>query len=311
MVKNKAYEIAAVLIAFILLTGCQPKAEPPSPPLDASQISGQRAFEEVQKLVSFTPRNSGAEGVKQAAEHLLARISPHADSAEIVVFEDETPKGKLEFRNVIGLIKGQSDKLIILASHYDTKAGISDNFQGANDSGSSSGLLVELIRVLKAQSPLPYTVLFAFFDGEECISEYGDHDGLHGSRNLVRKLKDQELIDLTKAMILLDMVGDRDLSITIPRNSTRELMAVVFDAARDAGVRHNFSLFKSAILDDHVPFLNAGIPSINIIDFEFGSQPGLNDYWHTEQDNLEHISAQSLQTIGQVVIHLLNRLAQQ
>ena len=197
---------------------------------------------------------------------------------------------------------------IILASHYDTKSGIGPAFEGANDSGSSSGLLLELAKVLHEQQPLPFTIMFAFFDGEECMQKYDSHDGLHGSRRLVQQLRTRKVLPQVRAMILLDMIGDRDLTITLPRNIDRKLMGMAFDAARKAGIRQKFSLTKSMVTDDHVPFLEAGIPTLNLIDFQHGSKPGLNDYWHTEQDSIERISADSLQAMGNVVINILNAI---
>jgi glutaminyl-peptide cyclotransferase len=295
----------------LAIVGCQPTAQDISPTrlLDASQISGARAFEDVRQLVAITPRHSGTEGAERAAKHLQGALTPFTDNCRIDSFEDETPVGPLTFRNVIGMQTGRGSDIIILASHYDTKAGIADDFQGANDSGSSSGLLIELARVLRGQPPLPFQVMFALFDGEECIKAYGEEDGLHGSRQLVRQLRERNALSNVKAMILLDMVGDKDLTITLPRNVDRKLMSMAFRAAREAGIRKKFTLSKNTILDDHVPFVEAGVPAINLIDFQHGSRHGLNDYWHTENDTLEHISADSLQSVGEVVIHMLNALA--
>jgi glutaminyl-peptide cyclotransferase len=112
------------------------------------------------------------------------------------------------------------------------------------------------------------------------------------------------------AMILLDMVGDRDLQITLPHNSSPELTQLVLAAARDTGHRGSVSLARNSfITDDHVPFMEIGIPAIDLIDFKFGSEPGLNDYWHTELDSLENISAESLQTTGEIVLKLLEKTA--
>jgi glutaminyl-peptide cyclotransferase len=304
------------IAAFCLIAvfgGCRPQEADSIPPrmLCPEAIDGARAFEEVRQLVAITPRHSGTEGNARAADHLLKQLRPHTDTSQIVLFEDTTPKGTKVFRNVVGLMKGQGTDLVILASHFDTKSGVSEDFQGANDSGSSSGLLVELARVLQAQRPLPFSVLFAFLDGEECIDAYGTDDGLHGSRSLVDSLKARGELKHVKAMILLDMIGDRDLTVTIPRNVDKHLLAVAFDAAHCAEARPRFSLLNSAILDDHVPFLNAGVPAINLIDFQYGSRRGLNDYWHTDEDTLDRISPDSLQIVGRVVIHMLNTLARE
>ncbi len=313
MVLFKILRVGSLLLAiFVASLGCQPVAEQggAGAKLDPSLISGVRAFEDVRQLVAITPRHSGSDGCVKAAEHLQKALEQYTDSCEIDVFEDAVRLGSISFRNVVGVLQGSGSDIIILASHYDTKSGISDTFQGANDSGSSSGLLIELTRVLHKQKPLPFTVIFAFFDGEECMNAYGKTDGLHGSRRFVQQLDEKGKLDDIKAMILLDMIGDRDLTVTIPRNVDKTLRKIAFDAARSAGVRKKFTLSRGAIIDDHVPFVEAGIPSINLIDFNFGSRPGLNDYWHTEEDNLEKICPESLQSIGEVVIHMLNALGE-
>jgi glutaminyl-peptide cyclotransferase len=110
------------------------------------------------------------------------------------------------------------------------------------------------------------------------------------------------------AMILLDMVGDRDLTITIPRNSTPELVALAFDAARAEGVRKYFQLYPGHILDDHVPFGERGVPVVNLIDFHYGRAPGKNDYWHTAEDTMDKLSAESLEMVGRVAVRMAQEL---
>ena len=191
-------------------------------------------------------------------------------------------------------------------------AGI-ENFQGANDSGSSTGVLLELARMLalrQGSGQAETGILFAFFDGEEGIAHYIPGDGLHGSRRMAAQLVESGTRKKVEAMILLDMVGDKDLHFNIPANSSRKLVKEVLDAAHATGHRDRFSLLRnSAITDDHVPFLEIGIPAIDIIDFKFGSAPGENDYWHTDADNLQNISSESLGIIGEIVLQLLDQLA--
>jgi Zn-dependent M28 family amino/carboxypeptidase len=148
-------------------------------------------------------------------------------------------------------------------------------------------------------------VWFAFFDGEEAMVSYGPEDGLWGSKFFVEQLKADDKLKDVKAMVLLDMVGDASLNITVPPNGSSELTEKLFEAARQTGNRDYFSYRQTQILDDHVPFLEAGVPALDIIDFEFGSAPGLNDYWHTEKDSLEHIRPRSLEIVGQTTLRLI------
>jgi Zn-dependent M28 family amino/carboxypeptidase len=161
---------------------------------------------------------------------------------------------------------------------------------------------------LKSTSGEGPEVWLVFLDGEECLVNYGAHDGLHGSRHLADKLVSEGRAAKVKAFILADMIGDKDLSVTIPRNSDPALMAAVFKAATEAGTRTVFSLCDYSILDDHQPFLDKGIPAIDLIDFQYGSSPGLNDYWHTPNDTLDKLSANSLEIVGQVILRALNDL---
>ncbi len=209
---------------------------------------------------------------------------------------------------MLARIPGKTDRLIVLASHFDTKSGIAKNFQGANDSGSSSGILLELARVLKHRAPSETEFMIAFLDGEECRTEYGPHDGLHGSRHLAQQIYEAGGATKVEAVIVLDMIGDKDLNISLPQNCSRKLVKEIFYAAHELGVRPQFSIGPGSILDDHVPFQIAGMPVIDVIDFNYGSAPGLNDYWHTTNDTIDKLSVKSLQTVGDVVLKMVENL---
>ena len=303
---NRSFLQKTLLLAALLsLLGCRPEENIELPPFD-----GARAFAEVEALVEFSPRDAGTPGGLKAAEHILQRLESFGIEAGIDTFADMTPEGEKTFRNVVGRIPGKTDRWIILGSHFDTMPGI-ENFQGANDSGSSTGVLLELAHMLGQAGQIPEVgILFAFFDGEEGIAHYVPGDGLHGSRHMANTLVESGEVKNITAMVLLDMVGDKDLHFNIPANSSRKLVKEVLDAAHATGHRDRFSLLRnSAIIDDHVPFLEIGIPAIDIIDFKFGSAPGKNDYWHTEADNMGSICAESLKISGELALQLLKQLA--
>ena len=271
-------------------------------------FDGQRAFAEVEALVQISPRDAGTPNGRKAAEHILQRLEDIGIAAEIDTFSDQTPEGQKTMHNVIGRIPGKTDRWIILGSHFDTMPGI-ENFTGANDGGSSTGVLLEVARVLAHQKP-DVGIMFAFFDGEEGIAGYIPGDGLHGSRHMAARLVESGSDRKIDAMILLDMVGDADLHITIPANSSRGLVKEVLDAAHATGHRKYVSVSRnSMIIDDHVPFLEIGIPAIDLIDFRYGSQPGLHDLWHTSNDTLENIRAESLEISGLIALQLVRQLA--
>jgi Zn-dependent M28 family amino/carboxypeptidase len=170
------------------------------------------------------------------------------------------------------------------------------------------GVLLALAPILKTGTKERPSVMLAFLDGEECQVAYGPNDGLHGSRHLVAGLVASGRARTVRAMILLDMVGDRNLNVAIPRNGTPELITAAFKAAEANGVREKFSLAGHAVLDDHQPFLDAGMPAVDLIDFDYGSGPGVNDYWHTPADTLDKLSPASLEIVGRVVLRMLNGL---
>jgi hypothetical protein len=290
-----------------------PPAQPPPLPavstfFEPKQFDGARAFTEVRDFLGVGPRVSGTEGAEKGALYLAERLKTIGIEPDIDEFTEDTVGGPVTFRNVTGVIQGTGKGMIVLGSHYDTRSGISDAFVGANDSGSSTGILIELARLISEGKKPPRSVMFAFFDGEECKKQYGPNDGLHGSCRLADKLVRQGTASAVKAFILLDMVGDKDLSVTIPLNSSPVLASYVLDSSREEKARDKFSLFQGSMVDDHVHFLKAGMPAIDIIDFEFGSKPGLNDYWHSTEDTLDKLSAESLQTVGRVVLRTMNKL---
>ncbi len=272
------------------------------------RFSSDRAYKEVQDFVALGPRVSGTKGALTAANYIAARLRQYGYQSVVDAFTDNTPDGKKTFRNVIAVAGGNTGAAIVLVSHYDTKAGVSPEFAGANDSGSSTGLLLELMRTAKNAPANRPDIIGLFVDGEECLEKYSYNDGLHGSRYFVRTLIRDRTTDRIVAAIILDMIGDKDLNITIPKNSDRKLIAKTFESAEKAGARDYFHLSDSYIIDDHVPFLSAGIPAINLIDFQFGSSPGENDYWHTTNDTLDKLSRKSLEITGKVTLHLINQL---
>jgi len=287
-----------------------PQLPSPEPFFTNADIDGQRALREVRDFVSIGPRDSGTGGAEEAADYLAKRLSAMGIEPIVDRFVDPTPAGDTVFRNVLGVVEGPTDFAVVVASHYDTKSGISPRFAGANDSGSSTGLLLEMANAVAKLPPPPIDILFAFLDGEECMERYSDRDGLHGSRRLAKMLVGGGRVKRTLAVFVVDMVGDRDLTLTIPRNGSPTLVSMIFSSASDEGTRQLFRLSDMAVLDDHVPFLGVGIPAVDIIDFEYGSAPGSNDYWHTPEDTMDKLSAESLYIVGRVVLRSLDRLTQ-
>lgn len=310
------FVLSGLMVGLVITSGCRPVASSKVAvftPMAAGGLDADNALAEARALVALGTRDAGTPGARRAAGHLLARLQAVGVQATLDAFTDATPAGPMTFWNVMGVIPAagrQAAKApwIFLGSHFDTKSGLGAGFEGANDSASSSGLLLELARVLQAAGPLPVNIGIAFFDGEECRQSYTAHDGLHGSVHAAQALCLNRRVDQVRAVIILDMIGDRDLTVTLPRNCTSDLVSRVFRAAAAENVRDKFTLMAGAMLDDHQPFMEVGIPAIDLIDFEYGSAPGMNDYWHTTRDSLDKLSAQSLGIVGRVVIRVLNDL---
>jgi glutaminyl-peptide cyclotransferase len=303
--------------AAFALTGCSPGASEPvsrpgstTPAVSFTAVHASNALARVSALLALGPREAGTPGAERAAQWLAAQLrGAGLANARVGSFEDHTPVGAVRFHNVLAEWPGTSPEWIVLLSHFDTKTGIGSDkepFLGANDGGSSTGLLLELAAAMVKAGPQRRGVIFAFLDGEECRIGYSERDGLHGSRHLARELKAQARP--VRAVILMDMIGDRDLHVTIPHNGTPALQSLALAAARTQGVRDSFSLLDGSILDDHQPFLDAGFPALDLIDFSYGRQPGANDYWHTPADTIDKLSADSLLTVGRVVLEMMRQL---
>jgi Zn-dependent M28 family amino/carboxypeptidase len=299
----------AVCLFFLGCGKSEPLTANKVPGLVFKPENGEQALSNVTAFVqACTPRDAMTPGAERAAQWLKAKLIANGlTNAAVEIFTDKTPLGEKAFHNVIASIPGQSPKTILLLSHFDTKSGISPTFQGANDSGSSTGLLLELARIIAASGTPHYTIQFAFLDGEECKVDFGAQDGLHGSRYLARQWKRQKQ-DVV-AVILMDMIGDRNLHIQLPHNGTGTLRAAALRAADVTGDRAHIGLYDGLILDDHQPFLDAGFPAVDLIDFEYGDAPGKNNYWHTTEDTLDKLSAESLTITGRIVLEMINQLS--
>ena len=327
-----AFPLSLVLAASLVAAGCGNRTraieKAPDPALPAvTNFPAANASNALARTADFirdcTPRDAGTPGAEKAARWLAASLaaggfegtnvlscfSPEGVSVCAVdTFTNATPHGSCAFRNVLAAVPARepSDKWIVLLSHFDTKSGIGPRFEGANDGASSTGLLLELASWFRRRPLRDVNLFFGFMDGEECMSFYGPSDGFHGSRRLAKQLEGKKKKVL--AVILMDMVGDADLRLTIPRNCTGALRLLSLEAAETVGVRDRIGLFDGYVYDDHHAFFEAGFPAVDLIDFEYGSAPGENDYWHTEADTFDTLSSESLYTTAKIVLEMIRRL---
>jgi glutaminyl-peptide cyclotransferase len=289
-----------VAVALLACTGAATDAGAPRSAAPASAFDAGRAFEHVRQLVAIGPRPAGSPGIAQARRYMLAQLAAAGVEASEQPFEATTPLGPIKMANVIARIPGASPQRLVIGGHFDTKLFRQFRFVGANDGGSSAAMLLELARVLKARRN-PLAIELVFFDGEEAtLPDWTGTDHTYGSRHYVDAARRAGALKTIGAMVLFDMVGDRDLTIRRETYSTRWLTDILWGSARRLG--HGEFLGEDfTVEDDHKPFLDAGVPAVDVIDLEY-------DAWHTERDTLDQVSARSLQIVGDTFLDALPKI---
>jgi len=288
---------AAAIVVVASLAACLQAAGAADPPA----FDGGRALEHLRAIVGFGPRPPGSAAAGETRRYITAQMAALGVQVSEQAFEAKTPLGPVKMANVRATIPGARPERIILAGHYDTKLFRPFRFVGANDAGSSTAFLIEMARVLRARKN-PLTIELLFLDGEEALVDWylGD-DNRYGSRHYVKEAKRTGDLARVKAMILVDMIGDRDLVIKRETTSTAWLTDIVWSTARALGHGATFVAESFAVEDDHVPFLDAGIPAIDIIDLDYPP-------WHTAEDTLDKVSARSMEVVGQVLTAALPKI---
>ena len=266
-------------------------------------FNGDHALEYTRKVVAFGPRPPGSPAIKQLQAYLAAQIRAHGAIMTTDDFTADTPKGNIAMRNIIARFRGKSGKSIVISGHYDTK--LLPGFVGANDGGSSTGFLLEMLEVLQG-APRQDDVWLVWLDGEEAFAEWTDTDSVYGSRHLAQKWLADGTAAKVKALINVDMIGDKNLDLTYDMGSTSSLRDLVWQTADRLGFRDHFPRTPGEIGDDHQPFLRAGIKALDIIDFDYG--PGNNSWWHNDKDTLDKLSATSFRIVGTVVQNVIPQL---
>ena len=275
-------------------------------PLAAAQnapakFDSARAYEDLRRQVGFGPRPAGSAALTQCRQYILSQLKAAGIAAREDAWDADTPLGRVRMVNVVATIPGKRPDRIALATHYDTKLFREFRFVGASDAASSTAAVLELGRVLKGRQH-EYTIELLFFDGEEAsVDWYRNNDNTYGSRHYVETAQKAGTLSSLKALVLLDMIGDRNLTIRRDSNSTRWLTDLIWASAVRLGSRAQFLQEETTIDDDHMPFVRAGVPSVDIIDLDYPA-------WHTVQDDLDHVSARSLQTVGDVVLDALPQI---
>jgi Zn-dependent M28 family amino/carboxypeptidase len=285
--------LLACLAGLVYLLDGQSAASQAGEP---DRFDSNRAYEHVRQLVAIGPRPAGSAGGASARQYITDQIRMLGLEPVEQPFDAETPIGRIRMVNVSTTIVGARQERLIVGGHYDTKRFREFRFVGANDGGSSAAFLLELARVLKRRTN-PFSIELVFFDGEEAIIEWKLNDHTYGSRHYVAHARKSGSLSSVKAMILVDMIADRQLQIRREEASTPWLTEAIWASARKLK-QPAFMSESLRVEDDHMAFLEAGIPAVDIIDLDYPA-------WHTAADTLDQISARSLQTVGDVLLDAL------
>src|SRR5438552_2475546 len=281
----------AVAVAVLAL-----QAVTPPPKFDSG-----RAWEHLRQMVAIGPRPSGSAAIEQTRKYIREQLAASGLIAVEQAWDDQTPLDKVHMVNLVVTIPGARKERIVIAGHYDTKLYRQFRFVGASDGGSSAAFLLEIARVLKGRKN-PMTIELVFLDGEEArLPDWSGTDNTYGSRHYVDVARRDGTLATLKAMLLVDMIGDSDLVMLRDTNSTPWLTNIIWDTAKQKDLDDYFIPDSTRIEDDHLPFLAAGVPSVDIIDLDY-------EAWHTSKDTLDACSARSLQVVGDVVLAALPQI---
>ena len=278
-------------------------ANPGPPPT----FNASRAMQYVKEIVAYGPRPIGSEHHKKVEAYILTHV--RGDNSELDDFEITTPEGRFPVHNILAKFPGTRDGIIVIASHYDTNWPLrNEDYVGANDGASSSALLLEIANQLRGKKRDGYSVWLLWDDAEESMKlPWDDNESLYGVRHLAQKWQADGTTKKIKAFVLEDMIGDADLNVERDQVSTPWLEDLIYQAATQVGYQSHFFKREMAVTDDHVPFLERGVPSADPIDFDYGYN---NVFWHTTQDTVDKISPKSLAIVGMVTLEAVRLLDQ-
>jgi glutaminyl-peptide cyclotransferase len=263
-------------------------------------FDASRAWDHLRHLVSIGPRPSGSAAIDQTRAYIKEQLTAAGVTFSEQSWEQQTPLDAVHMVNLVAALPGARKERIVIAGHYDTKLYREFRFVGASDGGSSAAFLIELARVLKARKTA-LTIEILFLDGEEARRpDWQGSDNTYGSRRYVETARKDGTLASLKAMILVDMIADRNLTIRRDSNSTEWLTDIIWSTARRLK-QPAFMQEPTRVEDDHLPFLAAGVPSVDIIDLDYPP-------WHTAGDTLDAVSARSLQTVGDVLLASLSAI---
>jgi glutaminyl-peptide cyclotransferase len=282
-------------------------ADPTTPTQSPPAFDSSRAMQYVKEIVAFGPRPIGSINHQKVERYILSHLKN--DDVERDDFEVTTSEGRFPIHNIIAKFSGTKDGIIVIASHYDTNWPLRNiHYVGANDGASSSALLLEIANQLRGKKRDGYSIWLLWDDGEESMRlPWYDPESLYGVRHLAQKWQDDGTLKKIKAFVLEDMVGDADLNIDRIIECTPWLEDLVLEAATRTGYQSHFFARQISAEDDYKPFQDRGVPSVDLIDFEYGYN---NVFWHTAEDTVDKLSPKSLAIVGTVTLETVRLLNQ-
>jgi glutaminyl-peptide cyclotransferase len=321
---RKFLAMSAGILSVVLVACAQKSAENPAPSstttpavtfVDAAALpdspppsfNAARAFQYTKEIVTLGPRPIGSANHKRVEAYILAHLK--GDEVESDAFEVTPSEGKFPVRNIIAKFPGTKDGIVVIASHYDTNYPLrGTSFIGANDGACTSALLLEIANQLRGKKRDGYTIWLLWDDGEESMRlPWFDAESLYGVRHIAQKWQDDGTLKKIKAFLLADMIGDADLNVEREQSSTPWLEDMIYQSATRLGYQSHFFGREIPVEDDHLPFVQRGVPSADLIDLDYGYN---NVFHHTTQDTMDKLSPKSLEIVGSVILETVQMIDQ-
>jgi glutaminyl-peptide cyclotransferase len=292
-----------VIAAFAI-----PNAAPAAPPTLHVAFSSEQAFSYAAQIAALGERWPGSPGHKKTEEIIHQVLQKDGAQIQADDFIAKTPRGPVSVHNIIGKFNVSADpkqEIFILASHYDTL--FQPGFIGANDGASSTGILLAFADAL-AHQKTKMQIWLVWTDLEEAvhIGNFTGDDGLYGSKHLARELAANGAVSRIRGLFLLDMIGDKDLNVARETASNSRLQEFIAQAASDLGYSRYFFHYETSIIDDHISFINVGVPSVDVVDAEYGRMgagfDGMGEFHHSNTDTMDKVSQHSLEVVGRTIL---------
>ena len=269
-------------------------------------FNAQQAYAYTAQVAGFGERWPGSPGHQKTEDLIHQVLQKDGAQVESGDFTANTPRGPVPVHNIIGRFNVTADPnqpIFILAGHYDTL--FKKGFIGANDGASSTAILLSFADAL-AHQKTKMQIWLVWTDLEEAIQSFTNGDGLYGSTHLAQKLAAAGLVPRIRGFFLLDMIGDKDLNVARETNSSEALQRIVYRAADQLGYGNYFFQYDANIIDDHAPFLQVGIPAVDVVDAEYGpigpQYDAMGEYHHTNLDTMDKVSQHSFEVVGRTIL---------